>query len=109
MTGWRDGYTQPDTNLCQVAAYGSLQQPVTARQTVQSSCGLVKRLAISNSYPGHSGSVHTLDWNAAGDLLISGGDDCRVKIWSTENGQAQHAFDSVWQNSPTASFNMLAV
>ena len=77
MNSWRDAYMQTDANLCQVAAYGSLQQPVTARQAVQ--------------------------WNAAGSLLISGGDDCRVKIWSTENKKAIHAFDSVWQNTVTNS------
>ena len=103
MNSWRDAYMQTDANLCQVAAYGSLQQPVTARQAVQSSSGLVKRLAGSHSYEGHSGSVNALEWNAAGSLLISGGDDCRVKIWSTENKKAIHAFDSVWQNTVTNS------
>jgi WD40 repeat protein len=36
---------------------------------------------------GHSEPVNCLEYNAAGDQLASGGDDCTVRLWAANNGE----------------------
>lgn len=61
----------------------------------QANAGLVKRLSHTQSFKGHSSAVNALDWSSNGEILLSGGDDCRVKLWSSKSSGAMHSFDSV--------------
>ncbi|KAL0047044.1 hypothetical protein WJX82_004928 [Trebouxia sp. C0006] len=56
--------------------------------------GLVKRLSHTQTFKGHSSTVNALDWSSDGEILLSGSDDCRVKLWSAESGKAVQSFDS---------------
>lgn len=57
--------------------------------------GLLKRLSHTQSFKGHSSTVNALDWSPDGEILLSGSDDCRIKLWNAESGKALHTFDSV--------------
>jgi len=48
---------------------------------MSSSPCMVQRLKLSFKLEAHSGCVNTLQWNRSGDLLLSGSDDCTLKIW----------------------------
>ena len=82
-------------NLYSSVALMSTQHPSAYCHSLQSSTALVKRLKHVQTYKGHSSCVNALDWSPGGDLLISGGEDCRIKIWSTERANAVTSFDSV--------------
>ena len=73
----------------------SFQPPVRSQRNIQANVGLVKRLSHTQSLNGHSSAVNALDWSSHGEILLSGGDDCRVKLWSLESSRAIHTFDSV--------------
>lgn len=50
-------------------------------------CGdaaLVARLARTAELPGHSGAVTAASWAEAGELLVTGGEDCRLKVWNLQ-------------------------
>ncbi|KAI9336986.1 WD40-repeat-containing domain protein [Obelidium mucronatum] len=44
---------------------------------------LAGRLAVQKpTLKGHRGCVNTLAWNSQGSLLVSGSDDCTIKLWN---------------------------
>ncbi|KAG5566813.1 hypothetical protein RHGRI_002375 [Rhododendron griersonianum] len=43
---------------------------------------LVKQIDLYGKLNGHEGCVNTIQFNSAGDLLVSGSDDQEVKIWN---------------------------
>lgn len=50
-------------------------------------CGdaaLVARLARTAELPGHSGAVSAASWAEAGELLVTGAEDCRLKVWNLQ-------------------------
>ena len=50
-------------------------------------CGdaaLVARLARTAELPGHSGAVTAASWAEAGELLVTGAEDCRLKVWNLQ-------------------------
>lgn len=68
--------------------YGKQQRSLSAQT------GLIKRLSNTQSFKGHSSTVNALDWSSDGEILLSGSDDCRIKLWNAESGKAMHTFDS---------------
>ena len=86
---------QPEPNLYTSIASGSTRHPSAFCSSLQSNTGLVRRLQHLHTYKGHSSAVNALDWSLDGSMLISSGDDCRVKIWSAESSRALQSFDSV--------------
>lgn len=61
--------------------------------------GLARRLEQVAALGGHSGAVNTLSWTEGGDLLASGGEDCRLRLWRGTSGggsgELLHSFDTV--------------
>lgn len=59
--------------------------------------GLARRLAQAAALPGHSGAVNALAWTEEGELLASGGEDCRLRLWRGGGGPAElvHSLDTV--------------
>lgn len=85
-----------------------LQTPTRVQHSLQANTGLVKRLSHTQTFKGHSSAVNALDWSSDGEVLLSGGDDCRVKLWSVERGKAMQSFDSVSHVLPHTKHNTLA-
>jgi len=73
----------------------TMQHPRAFQHSLQANPGLVKRLSHTHTFKGHSSTVNALDWSSDGEILLSGSDDCRVKLWSAESGKAVQSFDSV--------------
>lgn len=65
------------------------------QHALQTNPGLVKRLSHTQSFKGHGSVVSAIDWSSNGEILLSGSEDCRVKLWSVESGLPVHSFDSV--------------
>lgn len=42
----------------------------------------IQRLGIASLLAAHTGCVNTVSWNEQGTRLVSGGDDCSLKIWN---------------------------
>lgn len=42
----------------------------------------MKQIDLYGKLNGHEGCVNTIQFNSAGDLLVSGSDDQEVKIWN---------------------------
>ncbi|DBB01012.1 TPA: hypothetical protein ACH3X1_000915 [Trebouxia sp. C0004] len=72
----------------------TMQPPRAFQHSLQANAGLVKRLSHTHTFKGHSSTVNALDWSPDGEVLLSGSDDCRVKLWSAESGKAVQSFDS---------------
>lgn len=83
------------SNLQEALDAVTCHQPARLQHEFQANTGLVRRLSHTQSLRGHSSSVSGLDWSSNGELLLSGSDDCRVKLWSPETGRAVQSFDSV--------------
>ena len=89
--------THACTASCLVTALQNvtMQHPRAFQHSLQANAGLVKRLSHTHTFKGHSSTVNALDWSSDGEVLLSGSDDCRVKLWSAESGKAVQSFDSV--------------
>lgn len=57
--------------------------------------GLARRLSQVAVLPGHSGAVSALAWTEAGELLASGGEDCRLRLWRGATSELLHSLDTV--------------
>ncbi|OMO53471.1 hypothetical protein COLO4_36721 [Corchorus olitorius] len=55
---------------------------------------LVLRLELDKKLEKHRGCVNTVNFNADGDILVSGSDDRRVILWDWETGHAKLSFHS---------------
>jgi intraflagellar transport protein 80 len=42
---------------------------------------------LKKKWKAHDGIVLTCDWNPVNNLIISGGEDCRYKLWDTYGRQ----------------------
>lgn len=51
---------------------GSFQRPV------QGNSSWIKRLYLTKKLEEHRGCVNTIQWNAEGNLLVTGSDDCKL-------------------------------
>lgn len=57
--------------------------------------GLAKRLAETAQLAGHGGSVNAVGWSDCGSLLVTGGEDCRLRIWrGGSSAELLNTFDS---------------
>lgn len=88
-------YSSTAFSLPKVIENMGLQTPTRVQHSLQANMGLVKRLSHTQTLKGHSSAVNALDWSSDGEVLLSGGDDCRVKLWSADRGKAVQSFDSV--------------
>ncbi|KAI9096505.1 WD40-repeat-containing domain protein [Phlyctochytrium arcticum] len=61
------------------------QTPFISRVT--SSKSLCSRLKLERRLTGHTGCVNTLQWNHTGTTILSGSDDCQLKVWDPFNGK----------------------
>lgn len=59
-----------------------LSRPPTFARRISASEVLVKQIDLYGKLNGHEGCVNTIQFNAAGDYLVSGSDDQEVKIWN---------------------------
>lgn len=59
-----------------------LSRPSTFARRISASEVLVKQIDLYGKLNGHEGCVNTIQFNAAGDYLVSGSDDQEVKIWN---------------------------
>ena len=73
------------------AAFG--HRPHRFHAAALGDAGLACRLAQAAALTGHSGAVNTLCWNEGGELLASGGEDCRLRLW--RGGELLQSFDTV--------------
>ncbi|XP_016465615.1 uncharacterized protein LOC107788450 [Nicotiana tabacum] len=55
--------------------------PRNFSRRISASEAMVKRLDLYGKLTGHEGCVNTIDFNATGDVLVSGSDDRRVILW----------------------------
>ncbi|XP_030758483.1 intraflagellar transport protein 80 homolog isoform X1 [Sitophilus oryzae] len=61
----------------------------------QGKCVIVKQLAPNTKplkWKAHEGVVLCLAWSAASDIIVSGGEDCKYRVW---DGQGRPMFSSV--------------
>eukprot|EP01134_Creolimax_fragrantissima_P004371 CFRG4371T1 len=56
--------------------------------------GLLQRMELNNTLVGHTGCVNSINWNSAGQLLLSGSDDCELIIWDFPSGRIRHQWTS---------------
>lgn len=76
-----------------------MPQPLAFSRACCADAALVARMAQTAELSGHGGAVTTASWSEAGDLLASGSEDCRVKVWDAARQRAACTFESVrsWQ------------
>ncbi|PRP75833.1 hypothetical protein PROFUN_15520 [Planoprotostelium fungivorum] len=48
----------------------------------------ISRLQIGAKLKSHGGCVNSVEWNADGSKIITGSDDCRLKVWSGKGNYA---------------------
>ncbi|KAK7280600.1 hypothetical protein RJT34_25665 [Clitoria ternatea] len=60
---------------------------------------LVLRLDVFRKLEKHRGCVNTVNFNAHGDILVSGSDDRRVILWDWETGRIKLSFHSGHSNN----------
>eukprot|EP00898_Chlorokybus_atmophyticus_P005460 jgi/Chlat1/5915/Chrsp4S06248 len=81
-------------------AEGSLSN-TSFKRDAASAGHFIRRLARTHTLDGHSGCVNCLSWaslDTAGQgvntLLLSSGDDCRVRLWDTNSGECIRKYHS---------------
>ena len=80
-------------SLLGAAAFGPRPQRFLA--AALGDAGLARRLTQSAALPGHSGAINALAWTEGGELLASGGVDCRLRLWRGATGELLHSLDTV--------------
>ncbi|KAI3425352.1 hypothetical protein D9Q98_009116 [Chlorella vulgaris] len=78
------------------AAFG--HRPHRFHTAALGDAGLAQRLKQTAALAGHSGAVNTLTWTDGGELLASGGEDCRLRLWRgaghPKEGSLLHSLDT---------------
>ncbi|KAL5194609.1 DDB1- and CUL4-associated factor 8 [Glycine soja] len=64
-----------------------------------SSEDLVLRLQLLRNLQKHRGCVNAVSFNADGDILVSGSDDCGIILWDWETGRIRLSFHSGHSNN----------
>ncbi|XP_023637754.1 DDB1- and CUL4-associated factor 8 isoform X2 [Capsella rubella] len=60
--------------------------PSSVSHRISASEGIVKKLDLYGKLNGHEGCVNALEFNSAGDILVSGSDDRQIMLWNWLNG-----------------------
>lgn len=55
----------------------------------------IRRLAPTELPEGHRGVVNDLAWGHAGTVILSAGDDCKLRIWHVNKPALRHVYDPV--------------
>lgn len=76
---------------------GFSHRPARFAAAALGDAGLARRLGQTAALAGHSGAVNALAWTEAGELLASGGEDCRLRLWRGAGGPPDllHSLDTV--------------
>lgn len=54
----------------------------------------VQKLKLSVQLKGHEGCVNSLDFNSAGDIIVSGSDDLKICLWNWSLGKCILKYES---------------
>ncbi len=84
---WADG----------AAAAAASHRPHRFHAAALGDVGLARRLGQTAALTGHSGGISALAWGEGGELLASGGEDCRLRLWRAASGELLHSLDTVRQ------------
>lgn len=71
-----------------------VSQPRNFTRRISASEVTVKRLDLYGKLNGHEGCVNTIDFNATGDVLVSGSDDTRVILWDWATRKSKLSYSS---------------
>ncbi|KAG5598846.1 hypothetical protein H5410_030216 [Solanum commersonii] len=71
-----------------------VSQPRNFTRRISASEVTVKRLDLYGKLNGHEGCVNTIDFNATGDVLVSGSDDRRVILWDWATRKSKLSYSS---------------
>lgn len=77
------------------AAAAASHRPHRFQGAALGDAGLTRRLCQTAALAGHSGGISALAWGEGGDLLASGGEDCRLRLWRSATGELLHSLDTV--------------
>ncbi|XP_049367065.1 uncharacterized protein LOC125831979 isoform X1 [Solanum verrucosum] len=69
-------------------------KPRNFSRGISASEAMVKRLDLYGKLTGHEGCVNTIDFNATGDVLVSGSDDRRVILWDWATSTSKFSYPS---------------
>ncbi|XP_049379384.1 uncharacterized protein LOC125844166 isoform X2 [Solanum stenotomum] len=69
-------------------------KPRNFSRRISASEAMVKRLDLYGKLTGHEGCVNTIDFNATGDVLVSGSDDRRVILWDWATSTSKFSYPS---------------
>ena len=84
---WADGAA--------AAAAAASHRPHRFHAAALGDAGLARRLGQTTALTGHSGGISALAWGEGGELLASGGEDCRLRLWRASSGELLHSLDTV--------------
>ncbi|CAN4101753.1 unnamed protein product [Withania somnifera] len=71
-----------------------ISRPRNFSRQISASEVTVKRLDLYGKLNGHEGCVNTIDFNAAGNVLVSGSDDRRVMLWDWATRKSKLSYPS---------------
>ncbi|KAK9842230.1 hypothetical protein WJX81_001681 [Elliptochloris bilobata] len=78
-------------------------QPRAFMRACCADAALVARLAQTAELPGHSGAVTAASWAEAGELLVTGSEDCRLKVWNLQRlHTAKHGVECTVESGHTS-------
>ena len=56
----------------------------------------IRQLSHVSSVVQHDGCINSLNWSSNGDILVSGSDDCYVKLWKLSNSKELSLAQSIY-------------
>ncbi|KAJ8916293.1 hypothetical protein NQ315_016434 [Exocentrus adspersus] len=87
----RSGMLRSTVVSCDSSVYGACWSPDSQSIAyTHGKCVVIKQLAPNTKplrWKAHEGLVLCLAWSAASDILVSGGEDCRYRVWDTHGRQ----------------------
>ena len=86
------GCFSPAPGLQHASGWG--HQPLSFVRSIASDPAAVKRLAPIAELPANA-STNVVAWSDDGQLLASGGEDCRVLLWDAQRQRKMHSLDMV--------------
>ncbi|XP_015781143.1 DDB1- and CUL4-associated factor 8 isoform X1 [Tetranychus urticae] len=83
---------RPD--LLEKKPYMTPHSPYWFRKYAYESQYFLQRMVKTHELEGHSGCVNCLNFNSSGNLLCSGSDDRKIKIWDWEKSKLTQSYSS---------------